>query len=57
MTKIDVKVKLTDELKTWLVNDWNMVTTQHQLVRLPCSKNIEQLITEYLADRQTHANK
>ncbi|XP_068939772.1 mortality factor 4-like protein 1 [Petaurus breviceps papuanus] len=47
----DVKVDIPEELKPWLVDDWNLVTQQKQLCALPARKNVEAILQEYAEAR------
>ncbi|VDK37676.1 unnamed protein product [Taenia asiatica] len=43
-----IKVELTDTLKAWLVDDWDLTTKQSRLVSLPARKSIAHVFDEYL---------
>ncbi|KAL5967252.1 hypothetical protein TSMEX_005019 [Taenia solium] len=43
-----IKVELTDTLKAWLVDDWDLTTKQSRLVSLPARKSIARVFDEYL---------
>ncbi|XP_036611582.1 mortality factor 4-like protein 1 [Trichosurus vulpecula] len=47
----DVKVEIPEQLKPWLVDDWDLVTKQKQLFSLPAHKSVDAILEEYAAAR------
>lgn len=43
----DIKVELPGELRKWLVDDWDLVTKQKQLVRIPKKVTVVDILAKY----------
>lgn len=56
ISRVDVKITIPDDLKQWLIDDWDQVTRQKQLVPIPRKKNIKEILDEYIKSRSTHSD-
>jgi len=46
-TKLEIKIKIPEELKSYIVDDWNQICKKRRLCVLPAKITADQLINEY----------
>ncbi|GFX70638.1 mortality factor 4-like protein 1 [Trichonephila clavipes] len=49
--KMEIKVKILDELKVWLADDWIFINHEGKLVQLPSRTPVDTIIADYIKQR------
>lgn len=57
MAKVEIKINIPDDLKPWIVDDWDAVNRQQKLLKIPAPFTVQDIINEYIKKTSKTANQ
>lgn len=52
-----MKIKIPEELKPWLVDDWDAINRQHKLLAIPAKNTVKDIIESYIQHKKSNKSK
>lgn len=56
-SKVEIKIKIPDELKSYIVDDWEQVTRHRNLCLLPAKLTVHQLLDNYASAKTSKQDR
>ncbi|KAL1457546.1 hypothetical protein WDU94_007762 [Cyamophila willieti] len=48
LNKVEIKIKIPDSLRTWLVDDWDTINNKNKLHQIPAKTSVDEIFESYL---------
>lgn len=54
--KREIRIKIPEELRPILVDDWDLITKQMKIVRIPASPTVAEILNDYVEEKKNSKN-